>query len=568
MDRPFPYTPDKWLLTACIGVLLVLMGYGWRRRAIPGAWYFAMASLYAALWATGALFSLAAHRATAKLFWAVFAGGWQIPAITALLCFMIQYAGLGHWLTRRRLLLLATPPFLYLGLALTNRFHSLLWIAYTLTPSVELRHGRAGWLLVIYGELLYLAGFVVLAWLFKTAPQRRRATTIIAFGLLAGGVAFALEPLLSLDGGPVSPLVLGVTVAVAAFALALFRYRILPPVTEARGLVIEQMRDGMLVLDGDQIIVDLNPAAGQILGLAPGQVNGRRLIDVFPGAPDLAAALATPGHLSYKLELGRGASARAYDLHISPLHDGSGAALGQLVLFREITAEKRVQPQLIEQQRITATLHERERLARELHDSAGQILGYVSMQAQAIAKLIRDGESERAATLTIRLAEVAQAAHHDIRESILGLKIGPADAWSFPTALRQTLEAFSRNYGIEAELSAPGGLSDQDFSQSAGVQVLRVIQEALSNARRHGQARHVRVSVECRGEGAQIAVTDDGCGFDPEQPLGPGSNQFGLKTMAERMAQVGGRVTIDSHPGAGTRVVLVLPHRRERPEAL
>jgi signal transduction histidine kinase len=94
--------------------------------------------------------------------------------------------------------------------------------------------------------------------------------------------------------------------------------------------------------------------------------------------------------------------------------------------------------------------------------------------------------------------------------------------------------------------------------------VLRVVQEALSNARRHGKATAIRVSIEREDSRARIRVTDDGSGFEPAQFEGDGDGHFGLAFMRERMAQIGGHVKIDSRQGAGTRVILEVPlGRRE-----
>ena len=85
---------------------------------------------------------------------------------------------------------------------------------------------------------------------------------------------------------------------------------------------------------------------------------------------------------------------------------------------------------MLEQQRVVATLQERERLARELHDSVGQVLGYLSLQAQTARKRLQDGDGEKAESLLGRLTDVAQHAHADVRESILALKAASSEDWS------------------------------------------------------------------------------------------------------------------------------------------
>ena len=224
-----------------------------------------------------------------------------------------------------------------------------------------------------------------------------------------------------------------------------------------------------------------------------------------------------------------------------------------------MTEEVTAQARLLQEQRAVATMQEREHLARELHDSLGQVLGYVSLQAQAIGKRVHDGDAATAEAQLARLAHVAQTAHLDLRESIFGLKAGAQDGWSFLAALRQHLQSYQAQYGVHVTLALPPHLQEGDLPSSAGVQVLRVIQEALTNARRHGRARSVEVSLARAGSQVRVVVANDGCGFDPAQVAGSEAQHFGLAGMRERMAQAGGCVTIDSRPGAGTRVVLQVP---------
>jgi signal transduction histidine kinase len=234
-----------------------------------------------------------------------------------------------------------------------------------------------------------------------------------------------------------------------------------------------------------------------------------------------------------------------------------------MLLLHDITEQKQAQARLLEQQRVVATLQERERLARELHDSLGQVLGYVSMQAQAIHKWMIDGETAAAETQIARLAGVAQEAHKDLRESILSLKTDPAEGWSFFAALQHYLDTYREHYAIRTELVIPKPLQEELFEPGASVQLLRVIQEALTNARKHGHAHSVQVTFERQDSKAHIVVIDDGCGFDPEALADFHNRHFGLAFMRERMAEIDGSLAIVSRPGVGARVTLEVPLRVE-----
>ena len=188
----------------------------------------------------------------------------------------------------------------------------------------------------------------------------------------------------------------------------------------------------------------------------------------------------------------------------------------------------------------------------------GQVLGYLSMQAQTASKRLHDGDTGKTEELLSRLASVAQHAHADVRESILALRAASSADWAFLPTLRRYLEDFKTQYGVATELRTDG-VTDDLFQPHAGVQLLRVIQEAMSNARRHGRPALISITFERCGDEALHH------GGGRRRRLRPGRREttrdghFGLDFMRERMAQIAGDVTIESQPGAGTRVHLTAP---------
>ncbi len=240
--------------------------------------------------------------------------------------------------------------------------------------------------------------------------------------------------------------------------------------------------------------------------------------------------------------------------------------IGQLLLLQDVTEQKRAQTRILEQQSVVATLKERQHLARELHDSIGQVLGYTGIQAQTALKWMHDGNIEKAESLLRRLVEVAKDAHADVRESIISLRAGAGQEWSFVPILKQYLDRFQANYGIRTELLLSDGIEEDTFDPAVGVHLMRVIQEALTNCRKHSGAHSLRVCMELDGSKATIQIGDDGDGFDASRLERSDGNHFGLVFMQERMEQIGGSLTIDSVPGSGTGLKLDVPIR-EREEA-
>lgn len=559
MNWLYRYTPYVWPMLAS-AVLMAALGYCvWRRRAVAGALPLALAMFLVTPWAVGAALELAAADASTQIVWITFQAVWPLPAVTAVLCFVVEYAGLGRWLTCRTLALLAGPSLLALLLILTNGSHHWMWREFA-AEGAGLRpvYGAGYWILIGYTYLLVALRIVVLTWMVVRSPRQRWPAGLMLGSQILTATAALLDVVQRNPVAPMNPTILAFIVSSVIFTIALFYFHILDPIPVARTAVLEQMREGMLVLDARQRIVDLNPAAAKLLGLSAARARGQELAQIVPCPAGLRSQLAEPQAEQSEIYIGTGEAARHYALRISPLTDRRGLPIGSLVLLHDVTEQQRAQAQLIEQQHAMAAQQERERLARELHDSLGQVLGYVSMQAQAIGKWLRDGQVTIAEAQLARLVDVAQSAHADIRAAIVSLQAGTTPTRSFFTALQQDLAAFQDRYGICTELAIPPGVEEQAFAPAVGDQLRRVIQEALTNARQHGHARSVQVAFEQAGDQAQILIADDGRGFDPEQ-LAAGGSHLGLAYMRERLAHIGGGLEIHSRPGTGTQVVLQVP---------
>jgi signal transduction histidine kinase len=552
-------TINLWLPIFTTLLLTSLGWYGWRQRNVPGALYFASGSLLAALWVAGSVLEMVATDPAMKVFWVRFQSVFMLPATTAVTCFIIEYTWPGRWLTRRNLALLSFVPLIFLALILTNDLHHLVLSSVTYQDgSVTNVIGPAGRLALAYVYGLSILEVYAFAWLFKRSPEHRWPVVIFVIGQYGARSIYLLK-FFNIITYPVPLDVLAIAFVFLMYAIVLFGFRIFDPIPLARQTAIEQLHAGMLVLDTQGLVTSLNPSAEQILHTPAADARGRSARDFLPFYPD--GPLPAPEEREIEFSLGTEAEPRHYNLAISPLKDWRGLEVGRLLLIRDVTEQKKAQALLMEQQRVVATLQERERLARELHDSLGQVLGYVSLQAQAIHTWVADGDLNTAESQLARLEAVAQEAHKELRESILSLKTGRAEQWSFFASLQQFLDSYQDHYAIHTDLVIPASLREDVFEPGAGFQLLRVIQEALANARRHGQARSVQVTFERRDGHVSIVVSDDGRGFNPDQLLERSNGHFGLAFMRERMVQIDGSLAIESQPGAGAQVLLEVPAR-------
>ena len=216
--------------------------------------------------------------------------------------------------------------------------------------------------------------------------------------------------------------------------------------------------------------------------------------------------------------------------------------------------------QLFRRAQTAAILDERDRLAREMHDSVAQVLGYVNIKGQAAQQFLARGDTARAIATIDELGEAARGAYADVREEILGLKTSPTPERGLAGSLDAYVRTWEEQSGVEAHLNctALDGVADLD-GQLAEVQLVRIVQEALSNVRKHAHARTVQISAAKEAGWVEVAVQDDGVGFDPAHLSRGQFPRFGLATMQERAEAVGGSLQIDSGPGRGTQVRVRVP---------
>ena len=169
--------------------------------------------------------------------------------------------------------------------------------------------------------------------------------------------------------------------------------------------------------------------------------------------------------------------------------------------------------------------------------------------------------TESAAQLKPELADLKRAArdaYEEARQAIFGLRSMVSRSLGLIPTLTEYLHDWSRQTGIDVDLRVG---TDEAIKPPpvVEVQLIGIIQEALANIRKHAAAKRVLVSIERDRETARVSVHDDGRGFDPQAVVGGARGGFGIDTMRERAETVGGKLTLASQPGNGTRVEVELP---------
>jgi signal transduction histidine kinase len=199
---------------------------------------------------------------------------------------------------------------------------------------------------------------------------------------------------------------------------------------------------------------------------------------------------------------------------------------------------------------------ERERMAREIHDTLAQGYTSIIMLAQAArAGLAADTADGRPAARLEMIEEVARENLDEARALVAAFAPVALDGTTLAEAVRRLSTRFGAETGVAIDVCVSGDLSG--LSRDREVVLLRAVQEALANVRRHAEARRVTVNLAARDGDAGVEIVDDGIGFDladPDRPTG-----YGLTGMRERARDAGGRLELVSAPGDGTRVSLRIP---------
>jgi signal transduction histidine kinase len=207
-----------------------------------------------------------------------------------------------------------------------------------------------------------------------------------------------------------------------------------------------------------------------------------------------------------------------------------------------------------------AVVGERERIARELHDGLSQVLGYVNTKSQAVDGFLAAGRVDEARAQLGELSAAARSVYVDVRETILGLRspIGPAAG--LVAAIRAHAIGVAESAKLAVRVEAGPEVEAARLDPDVETQAFRIVAEALTNVRKHAGARRVTIDLRVADDRLTVTVRDDGRGFGAGGPA-DGRAHYGLRSMTERAAGIGGTLDWEDDPRGGAVVRLVAPFR-------
>jgi signal transduction histidine kinase len=226
-----------------------------------------------------------------------------------------------------------------------------------------------------------------------------------------------------------------------------------------------------------------------------------------------------------------------------------------MILKRRMLAQaKTIRTQLQRE----GVLEERARIAREFHDTLEQEMTGISLQLDTIAVKAPDHPAAEELGVAQRMLRYSQ---EEARRSILDLRCGAFEQGGLAAALKETAKQAGQSAGVEIHVDFPE--KSRRLPILCEHHLLRISQEAINNAIRHGHAKNIHLDLTFDAQAVQLQVKDDGCGFATEASPQERAGHFGLLGMRERVEKMGGSFSVISQPGSGTEVEVKISLSRD-----
>jgi diguanylate cyclase (GGDEF)-like protein/PAS domain S-box-containing protein len=379
------YTPAAGILGATAFISICVVFLLSRRQGKAGVFPLILLMCAVAEWALTSGLEAASVGLTQKIFWSKIEYIGALAAPTLFLFFAIDFCQQTRWLTWRNFILFSVFPLAAWVVSLTNEKTHLIWKNFTPIPTTPATfiyvHGIGFYAIVAYDYFLVFAGILILisTWIRSSQPYRRQVGIILIGSVfpLTAGIIYSVGLIRGFDIAPVSFLATGMILAAGIYLYQLFD---LAPI--ARDSLIENMLDGVLVLDTRNRIADLNPVAEKLIDSLSKNLIGKPVETALAFWPDLMARFSGLKEVRTEVLLQQD-PARYLDLHISTLYDHRKQLTGKLLVFHDVTKRRQTEAELarnIEELKIINRISlvitsglDMDRILKALHEQCAQV---------------------------------------------------------------------------------------------------------------------------------------------------------------------------------------------------
>lgn len=582
----FQYTPYLFLPLIASTMALGVAWVASYRRPIPITTSLMMMCIAAGFWALMYTLELASATVNGKIFWSNWVMVGIVGTAAAWLIFALQYSGNSQWLKPKFLVLLAIEPLVLIVLAWTNDWHHLLRKEFLLDTSqsfvgTKIIFGPAFWVHAVYSYIINTIGIVLVLTTLRRTSEAFRGQIILL--LVASIFPFAAN-IIHISGlfrFPIDPTPIAFTVTGVMISWALLRFQLLEIVPVAYDSVVKSMTDAVIVLDLNNQIIELNPAAKQLIDRPQSEYIGKRLTQIVPEREDFILQFRDIMELQTEIEIIDQGRLRHLDLRISPLYDRRKNLTGRLIVLHDITPMKQIEQELRRAKEEAETANRMKstflaNMSHELRTPLNAIIGYTSLMLDGMYGELTDKQHQRIERVVENSQHLLKLINDvlDISKIEAGKMELYLETFEIAPLLQDILSdvqhaATQKGNQIITQIPANIGAMHADKTK-----VHQILLNILSNAAKFTEKGKINFTVQRQDSHFQFTIQDSGIGMSPEQVKNVfrafvqadvsttrqyGGTGLGLAISSHYSEMMSGSIKVNSELGKGSTFVVELP---------
>jgi|GEM_PF-1336129 len=568
--------------------------FTWRRRKVKGAASLSLMLGSAAIWA--GTYTIQVGYPSPTLFWGnfYFIGIAIVPVAWLLFC--LQYSGYERLVNRRNIALLFIIPTITLLTYWTNEFHHMVRIKITVQQEagfirITSQNGYFYWQHLVYSYLIIVIGLVLLVRAIIRYPSlyKGQAGALLVAAFVPWVLNIGQQLGIDLQGVDLTPL--GFCITGLAIAWAIFRYRLINIVPVARETIISSLSDRVIVLDEQNFIVDLNPAAANGLGRTTSELIGQPVEAVYADYHELIERFRDVPEIQTELAVNTSRGREHFDMRLTPIYDRNGKMSGRVILLHDITKLKQAAEELQKAKEMAEEANYAKstflaNMSHELRTPLNAIIGYSEMLQEEASELEPDeflpdlakisGAGKQLLGLINDILDLSK-----IEAGKMELYLETLDISTLINDVVSTIKPLIQKNENQLEVIYSGNLG---YLQADATKLRQTLYNLLSNAAKftHNGTITLEISRTKSEESSSsftFRVTDTGIGMNEQQlsklfqPFTQadasttrkfGGTGLGLAISRRFCQMMGGDIQVESTPNQGSTFTVTLPAGAEQ----